>query len=257
MILWNGQRCRHREARTSSPEQCACALQVQVLERRLLPNQPTTIVIADESTWPSELLSELDGMHEVLNGYEVEEQAILREYRAPGNKTPMAHMRGNPFDHRREAAVARVAELLLPHFLRGWHCTRLTAEERDHILKRGMQPPSKAMLEARIRRLEANSAISAEVAERLLADNLADDEHRKGLIWFCFCYPRLAGESGIGDLLRNWGGEALYNMHDADEVMGPILRAIGRPCVVEADIPIAEFGRQHTLATELGKALLR
>lgn len=215
--------------------------------------QPTAIVLADESTWSAELISELQAGHEALSGYELEEQAIFREYTAPGNKTPMALMRGNRFRDSREAAIERIAGLLLPHSLRGWHCTRLTAEEREFILQHGMQPPCKSILESRVRRLEANAAIPPDVAERLIKNNLVDEEYRRGTIWFCFFAPRLAGEGGVGDLLRNWGGEALYNLYDTDGRVGPILRSIGTPCIVEADIPIAEFSCLHTLAQNLGR----
>ena len=109
------------------------------------------------------------------------------------------------------------------------------------------------MLEDRIRRLEANSQISNDIAERLVALNQADQMGRKCVIWFCFFHPRFAGESGVGDLLRNWGGEALYNSHEADESIGPVLRSIGTPCVVEADIPIAYCKSQHSLAENMGR----
>jgi hypothetical protein len=51
----------------------------------------------------------------------------------------------------------------------------------------------------------------------------------------------MAGESGIESLLRNWGGEALYNSHDNDPETGPLLRSIGVPCIVEAVVPVASL----------------
>src|SRR5690606_17927017 len=79
-------------------------------------------------------------------------------------------------------------------------------------------------------------------AERLLAKNQASERYRVGMTWFCFGPPYLAGEGGIIDLLRYWGGEALYNSHDSDKELGPLLLSIGSPAVVEAEVPAELLG---------------
>lgn len=84
--------------------------------------------------------------------------------------------------------------------------------------------------------------------------NQADEEYRRDRIWFCFYEPRLAGQSGIEDLLRHWGGEALYNSHDSDDKMGPVLRAIGKPCLVEADVPISSLNSIGGLSLDWARA---
>ena len=50
--------------------------------------------------------------------------------------------------------------------------------------------------------------------------------------------PHIAGQSGIERFFRSWGGEALYNSHEENEVTGPILNKIGLPCIIEAKLPI-------------------
>jgi hypothetical protein len=61
------------------------------------------------------------------------------------------------------------------------------------------------------------------------------------MLWFCFFEPFLAGEHGIGRLFRSWGGEALYNSHESDPITGPVLRKLGVPCVIKANVPITNL----------------
>ncbi|TRO89473.1 hypothetical protein FKB34_14540 [Glycocaulis profundi] len=141
-----------------------------------------------------------------------------------------------------DRAIYQLVELLQPYSLRAWHCTRLTDREIKAILSDGMQPPNERILHSRIDALQSEGVISGEVAALLKARNQANEEYRRGRIHWCFYPPRDSGESGIASLLGTWGGEALYNSHDFDPVIGPLLRSIGTPCIVEADIPIALLG---------------
>lgn len=84
-----------------------------------------------------------------------------------------------------------------------------------------MQLPNLAMLQRRIAALVNAGVMPAAFAQRLLAENQADERNRAGMIWFCFFPPRIAGEDGIGRLFRSWGAEAPYNS-----------------CLVEGDVHI-------------------
>src|SRR5262249_18181667 len=49
-------------------------------------------------------------------------------------------------------------------------------------------------------------------------------------------------------------GEAVYNSHDCDDEIGPIIAAIGSPAIVEAEVPIAWLGdRGLGLALNVGR----
>lgn len=147
-----------------------------------------------------------------------------------------------------DRAIYQLMELLQPYSLLAWHCTRLTEREIDAILSGGMQPPNETILHARIDALVSEGAISSEVAALFKGRNQADEKYRKDRIWWCFYPPHESGETGIASLLGTWGGEALYNSHDSDPTMGPLLRSIGTPCFVEADIPIALLGDSASAA---------
>lgn len=147
-----------------------------------------------------------------------------------------------------DRAIYRLVELLQPYSLLAWHCTRLTDQEAAAIVATGMQPPNESVLHVRIDALVLAGTIDAETAEQWKARNQASETYRQGRVWWCFYPPRESGEGGIASLLGTWGGEALYNSHDADPVMGPLLRSIGTPCLVEADIPLALLRGSATAA---------
>lgn len=147
-----------------------------------------------------------------------------------------------------DRAIYQLMELLQPYSLLAWHCTRLTDQEVSAIAAKGMQPPNEGILHGRIDVLARTGTISGEVADQLKGRNQANETYRQGRIWWCFYPPRESGEGGIASLLGTWGGEALYNSHDSDTVMGPLLRSIGTPCLVEADIPIALLGDSASAA---------
>ena len=98
------------------------------------------------------------------------------------------------------------------------------------------------MLGARIAAVREAGLIETEIAELLLSKNGAAETFRVGMIWFCFYAPSEVDQSASERLFRNWSGEALYAYHETDPQTGPILRSIGTPCLVEADVPIDTFG---------------
>ena len=212
------------------------------------------MILAKVETWPTPLLKYLASQHEMLLAHARHEREKLVAYLNPTDgHVPMAMMPSNPHFRERERATLQVLELLQFATLRGWHCTRLTEHEVDYIKSHGMQPPNLQVLSERIRRAQADGMIEDNVAEQLIAENQADDHNRKGMIWFCFFEPRIAGQSGIERFLRCWGGEALYNSHERDPGTGQALRMIGRPCLIQVDVPVSSFG----CYTYLGDKVIR
>jgi hypothetical protein len=119
-----------------------------------------------------------------------------------------------------------------------------------------MQLPNTGILEARIDACVADGQIPPAIALRLKAKNQSGDWNREGRLWFCFFPPRLAGESGIGRFFRHWGGEALYNFHEDDPEISPILGGVGIPCVVEAEVPVAALEQDYGLAFSVVRRFL-
>ena len=75
---------------------------------------------------------------------------------------------------------------------------------------------------------------------------------RAGMTWFCFTRAQLRDEASIERLFRSWGGEALYNSHEGDEETGPLLKSLGRPCIVVATVPVVKVAT----CMEVGRRLV-
>jgi hypothetical protein len=95
-----------------------------------------------------------------------------------------------------------------------------------------------------------------DIAVLLRASHQAGEGSRAGKFWFCFYPPALAGESGVGHFFRHWGGEALYNLHEDDPVTSAVLAALGMPCPVLTEVPIALFGNSFSLARSIVRRFL-
>src|SRR5437868_2274958 len=142
----------------------------------------------DERTWPADVLAYLEQNHKLFLDGE--------------NRT--GSVRGPQYDQ----ALQGLRAVLSRHHPHGYHCTRLTRAEIDHVISYGMQLPNAAMLRARVRAVRDHGLIEASVAKRLIEENQADESNRMSRIWFCFFPPCIAGQSGIESLLRFCGGEA-------------------------------------------------
>lgn len=182
---------------------------------------PILIDLDRPASWPAEVLAFLNDHQELFCQWE-------RDASKVGAKA---------YDR----AIGELQHVLQPFALRGWHCTRLTNEEMEQVRLHGLVLPNRQMLERRIDSLVAQSVLDADTAHLLKTRNQAGDSNRAGMVWFCFFPPAVAGETGIGRFFRHWGGEALYNSHEDDPVTSPVLRRIGTPCLIEADVPIASL----------------
>jgi hypothetical protein len=95
---------------------------------------------------------------------------------------------------RFDAAIYGMRPLLNVSSLYGYHCTRLTDSEIDHIIARGMQLPNRDLLRERIEAARNLGFLEPHEAERLKANNQADEPNRQDMIWFCFFPPHRAGQ---------------------------------------------------------------
>jgi hypothetical protein len=187
------------------------------------------------NTWPQPVLDFLGNHHQLFLDWEQRNGAIT----------------GAQYD----AAIYALQGMLNPFALKGWHCTRLTDAEADAIIRAGVQLPDQARLNRRIDALVQQGLITPATAVTLKSKHQAHESNRAGMVWFVFFPPHRAGESGIGDFLRYWGGEALYNSHECDPAMAAVIASIGTPCLVEADVPIALLA-PHSFAFKIVRRFL-
>ncbi|GAB2561935.1 hypothetical protein [Spirosoma aerophilum] len=178
--------------------------------------------LRNENSWPTEVLNFLEEKAEIFRAW----------------KTSSGQVSATEYD---EVVNGLLAILRTDYVLRGYHCTRLTDTEIQNIVTNGMSLPSASMLSERLEAIVQTGAIESQVARHLLTNNEAHNTSRAGMIWFCFFPPYKAGQGGIERFFRSWGGEALYNSHEDDPLSGPIITTIGRPCIIEAYVPIASL----------------
>jgi hypothetical protein len=98
--------------------------------------------------------------------------------------------------------------------------------------------------------------ISTEDAQVLMTTNNSGDPNRAGMVWFIFTRGPLQDEGDVIRLLQSWGGEALYNSHEADANLGPLLRGIGTPCVVEARVPLDDVNHFGDIGERMRRGFL-
>lgn len=78
------------------------------------------------------------------------------------------------------------------------------------------------------------------------------------MVWFTLSArgAEIAPEHGIDHFFRFWGGESLYLQHMDHPVLGPALRAIGSPCIVEVALSLDQFSHYPPVGYHLLKAFL-
>jgi len=185
--------------------------------------------LEDKETWPAGVLKFLADKYKLFKNWELENYNSV-----------------SPEEY--DQAIYQLRDVLRTDFvLRGYHCTRLTDSEIRDIRANGLQLPNKELLHKRIDSIKQEGLINSQCADHLKKNNQADDPYRAGRIWFCFFPPYRAGQGGIERLFRSWGGEALYNSHEDDPVYGPILKSIGTPCIIKANVPIISLPRDDGL----------
>ncbi|SRR6266481_1808106 len=206
------------------------------------------MILNDEITWPEAIGQYLNQYHDLFLTWE------LRRQDNSNASVNFEQRRASASEY--DQALYGLRDILRCHVLHGYHCTRLTDSEINHIRSSGMHPPNAAILRERIQTIQDAGLLESHIADRLRQVNQADETTRSGMIWFLFFAPYFAGQSGIERLLRSWGGEALYNSHERDPLIGPLLQSIGTPCLIEADVPIACFPRHSFLEVHLYRQFL-
>lgn len=194
------------------------------------------IDLESEETWPEELRSLLQERAGLLRDFERETARIERLC----DRNVQARIRPpvNPHERTRTAVLRRVEAIIAGKNLLGFHCTRLHEDEIRAILNEGLVPLSTELVTARVQSRVNSGDITEAVATKLLSHHQAADENRRGMIWFVFSKSILADGSGVWNLFRSWGGEALYQGHEEHSVCGTALRRIGSPSIVVASVPL-------------------
>jgi len=195
----------------------------------------------NENTWSPKILELLVEAGPKLCQYEAEAQA----YQKRCENDVLARLYKPELDgsETRAEILKKLEDYLSECQLIGFHCTNLHIEEINDICANGMLPLSREFAGLRISRLQQNGSIPESIASNLLSKNLVnnDNGHRLGMIWFVFSRNVLTDFSGIYRLLRFWGGESIYGFYESDDSIAPLLKTIGKPCIIEVLIHFSDI----------------
>jgi hypothetical protein len=197
------------------------------------------ILVDDEETWPAELRRAFEDALPELSRYE----AVRRELDARAEQDVMLRIRRptNPHAETTQQAVEVGNRIMSGRNIVGFHCSRLHEDDIADLRANGLRPLATDHLFNRIERRFAAGDISLAVARSLQGQHQAADSNRAGMTWFVFTRPPLRDEFGIWRLLRSWGGEALYGLYESDPVIGPVLRSLGTPSIIKAQVRVEDL----------------
>jgi len=151
-----------------------------------------------------------------------------------------ALFRINPFADEHQRFVDSVSQTMHERSIRAWHYTRLTDGEVATLQTAGIHLSTLESTRQRLAALVAVGELSVENAEALLTESPLHDrqQHDARANQFCLaCEPLHVESGGVTPLLGSWGGEVVYS-HLKSPQLKTIVEAIGRPRVLELQVPV-------------------
>jgi hypothetical protein len=198
-------------------------------------------------TWPADFQADMLAGRALILAYQRErsridqicQEDIISRLNPPENR----------YENDYKSLLQRLDTSLRKHRIVAYHCTRLLPEEIAEITSVGLRVLSRSLAQGRVKQAVAAGHLSRDDADRLtasetMARNLDDRSgKRTGMICFCPNRSSLADASGVYRLFRSWGGEVVYCGLEDDVDMGPLLGALGMPCIVKCALHF-EHARQ-------------
>lgn len=209
------------------------------------------IQLHNSQTWPGEI-NEFINQHELLIRSFVE-SSQKSEYCLDQDKLYIpsedtleeSKIRGSEF----QVFSRELRRLLNLHRLEMVHCTKLLPHEIEDIKHNGLRILTTDLVRERINAAFEHKYLSAPERDFLLEDyqrklSVRDFITRQNQLWFVT--PKHLGSEScfVKRSFTSWGGESVYNEHD--HMKTPIankLKAIGIPCIVKANVLIADLHR--------------
>ncbi len=220
---------------------------------------PNTFAFYSQASWPNRIRHLLDKNFAALCQYEVEQERIDEIARRPvsvGNAPAP-----NQFAEARTFLLSELNVSLRDANLVGAHCTRLCEDEIELITSvSGLQPMSTELAHARVGARRAAGELTEAQATQLLAGEF-DASGANGAggahMALAFTQGTLGRDQAVGKYFRSWGGETLARQAGADAELKAALAALGTPCIVEVEVPVASIDVANLIAERLVTNYLR
>ena len=200
-------------------------------------NDRGCIDVWDVDTFDSELLEVLSDAEELVRNYSLPSHQQYLEREASDHTNPYPH---NPFSEGYCDLKDALAAMMEGRQIRAWHYTRLADAEVATIKREGISPSCLERLSQRLEGQVAAGALTPVQAAALFAASpfhSDQSESRSDKFW-AVSHPLAIDDGGVELLLESWGGEVTY-FWQRDPELQDLLKAIGRPRVIELKVPLA------------------
>jgi len=193
------------------------------------------IIIDRLDTWPQHVLSYIENEGKTIHQYlkferEIDERAITEvalRFRKPKN----------PYLKKWLEVLNKIEDNLKDCKLVGFHCTKLTQDEIDNVLRNGLEPLSPGLTNRRLKDLFDNKFMDSESYKELINNNQSNETNRSGLIWYTLCSTVFKkNEGGLFRFFKLWGGESIYKHNEHNPKIKKVLSSVGKPCIVLLDL---------------------
>lgn len=213
------------------------------------------IIIDCLETWPNELNDIIKQNQDVLTSYLELEKDI--DNRAEKEVKLRIDRPKNKYKEDWDDIINSLKEILKSKNFVGFHCTRLIDNEINKINKNGLKPLCPNFLKERLKYLYKQNEISKQAFQFLINNNLTSEKNRKGKVFFFHCLATLESDSGINNLFKYWGGEAIYRCYEDNHSIKNELLNIGMPCIVLGSLNYNQLYKfNNMLETRLIKVFL-
>lgn len=213
---------------------------------RLFSNEDSFILDC-MNTWPETLWNFLDDNIELFKDYFFRKNEIDRL----SEENPIYRVKiiENKYKNGYEYAVSTINNILSEYSIIGFHCTNLTKYERDLILKEGLRPLSKELIDDKLKAVFKQGLMLESEYLYLKDNNLADTYGRVNNVFCLHALNRLKDAPGLADLLNTWGGESIY-WNKGDGTIDSLSK-IGEPSIVVLKIPYEDACYLHNLSKKI------
>jgi len=146
----------------------------------------------------------------------------------------------NPYAYSFLALTEYVGNEMWSRNIRAWHYTRLTNSELKLLQRDGIHLSTPQALRARLDALVASEELSAQIADSLFDLSPLQRgqlEIRTNRFWMA-SHPVTIDDGGVEPLMSHWGGEVASMWITEPSLLDP-LSAIGKPCVLEVNVPLS------------------
>lgn len=206
-----------------------------------------TIDVWDVETFDRKLLSYLEAHSPLIRDYFIISARLWLEYESSDHTMPRAE---NTCGLQFNAITEHIMSLMEKRVIRGWHYTRLTDDEAQILVCKGIYLPNLETIRSRLSVQVETGLLSQEAADQLYTDSPYQSDQREirsDKFWLV-SHPKTIDDSSVKLLLESWGGEAVY-FWQRDPALRQILKSIGRARVVEVAVPLARSRQSYQAAS--------